>query len=150
MRARRAEDRYAAANVREIVEALDELAHDAHHAPRIAAREVGRVASRLQQLFVFRDGKAANCLTALARGAARARRAPLGWWRASRGAVTHFRSFAEPLLRIRRRLGHHLGRRLLSPGRTRVFSRLSRRFRAIRGSSVAAGTFLGHSWILRG
>ena len=53
MRARRAEDRDALLDVREVVEAFDELAHDAHHAPRVGAREVVAVAAGLQQLFVF-------------------------------------------------------------------------------------------------
>jgi hypothetical protein len=57
MRSRRAEDRHAALDVREVVEAFDELAHDAHDAPGIGAREVLAIAAGLEQLLVFGEGR---------------------------------------------------------------------------------------------
>ncbi len=56
MRARRAEDRDALRDRREVVESLDELPHDAHHAPGVLPREVGRVRRRpLEELLVLGD-----------------------------------------------------------------------------------------------
>src|SRR6185312_10790095 len=53
LRARRAEDRDRLADVRELVEPFDELAHDAQHAPRVAAREVVGMGERLEEFLVL-------------------------------------------------------------------------------------------------
>ena len=51
--ARRPEDRHGQADAREHVEAVDELAHDAQHAPRIGVDEAG-ILLALQEPFVGR------------------------------------------------------------------------------------------------
>ena len=88
-------------HVREVVEPLDELAHDAHHAPGIGAREVLAAASRLQEFFVFGDGRyvAANRVVDDPRRRRRAARRPLRRRRAPRRAVSRFRPLAISLLR---------------------------------------------------
>src|ERR1019366_8402763 len=53
MRSRRAENGDRLPDVRELVESLDELAHDPQHAPRVAPREVVRVGDRLEELLVL-------------------------------------------------------------------------------------------------
>ena len=53
--ARRAEERHPLLDARQLVEPLDDLAHDAHHAPGVGAREiVAPLGREVEQLLVLR------------------------------------------------------------------------------------------------
>src|SRR5688500_2818813 len=99
-RARRTEKRDALRHFGEHVEPLDELAHDAQHAPRIGLGEVQVPWFRLQQLRVFSernsvaDGRVDGPVCS-----AGAWRRTLRWWRASSRQMTFFRSLLQALER---------------------------------------------------
>jgi len=78
MRARRAEDRDALLDARELVEALDELRHDAHHAPRVGGPEVGARSAVLEELRVLGERPGHVTDRVVGRGA-------LEWFVARRG-----------------------------------------------------------------
>ena len=107
MRPRRTEDGDALRDRGEVIEALDELAHDAHHAPRIRPRKIRCFGRCLQELLIFGDGTdvAANRVVDDARRTRGTRSRPFRWWGAAGGAVTRFRALSQILLRLECRFG---------------------------------------------
>src|SRR5438132_1350533 len=122
MCARRTEDRDAALDVRKIVEPLDELSHDAHHAPWISSCEILVAAARLEELLILGDGRvAADGVVDDARRARGPRRRSLRRRCAPRGAMTCLGALAIPFARGHRCLGEQLGACLLSSRRAWSF-----------------------------
>jgi hypothetical protein len=122
VRAGRSENRNALSNVREIVEAFDELPGDAHDAPGVGACEIpAQIAAGLKQLFVFGDGRTEISDIAVddSLGAGRAHRRFLGWRRSARCAMTCFGPLTQPFAGGDLGLCRHLRARFFSAGGAR-------------------------------
>jgi hypothetical protein len=121
---------------------LDELAHDAHHPPRVGLAEIPPVLVGLKQLLVLRDG-AVERADRIIDDPRRTRLAPPGLFRRRRsagGAMARCGPLPQPFLRCDGRFGEDFRTSFLSAGG-------ARRLRSL-GACALFG--LGHPWSLWG
>ena len=108
--ARRAEDRDALLNIRQRIESLDELAHDAQDAPRIGPREVIEAAAWLLQQLLVLGNRGVGTANRVVHFASRARAPQCRRLRRRSAAsleVPLLGPLAQPLERVGSGVGHH-------------------------------------------
>jgi hypothetical protein len=103
------------------VEPVDELAHDAHHAPRVGSREIDSRTRLLQDFFVFGyRRRIANRFVDRSRHGLQLSRSLLRGRRSTRLQMPFLGPLLESLERLLLGGCHHFGIQLLATGRARL------------------------------